>query len=350
MDQIFDPAKAREKKKIVNAKQINLRDFSDILVIVPESVEDFILCAPAITALKEAMPPEGKITAVVNSECMGFVRGLKSIDRAICLDRANPVTAIKTSFSLMRTNFQLVINFNPHLFPAVLAAVFTKARAKIAFADGKEKSFYNSLHNLLLHSLDQKQHKIIKYLNLTRFVGANTYDFTPKLSIPDEDRDYAKKFLEKNNISATDNLVGIHPASHDKKKRWAMSKFQQLTSNLIDKYNCKVLVFSNRGEHDRVNEYMVVTKKKAIQVDTHDYLKMAAISRFLCCFVTNESDLMHIFAPFTNIVAIWGPTDPEENKPSGPNNEILLPSDGNADSVPVSRVTEAVKAYISSGN
>jgi hypothetical protein len=49
-------------------------------------------------------------------------------------------------------------------------------------------------------------------------------------------------------------------------------------------------------------------------------------------------------------VAIWGPTDPEENKPSGPNNEILLPSDGNADSVPVSRVTEAVKAYISSGN
>jgi ADP-heptose:LPS heptosyltransferase len=346
----FDPAKARGKQKIVNAKQINLRDFSSILVVLPDSVEDFILCAPAITALKEAMPPEGKITAIVNDGCMGFVKGLKSIDRAINLNPVNPLSVLKTIIAFISSDFQLVINFNPAVFPAFLTAFFTKAKAKIAYAAKDEKSFYNSLHNLLLHSLDNTQHKIIRYLNLTRFVGANTYDFNPKLSIPDEDREFAQKFLEKNKISASDNLIGIHPASHDKKKRWAMSKFQQLTSNLIDKYNCKVLVFSNRDEMDRMNEYMVVTKKKAIPVDTHDYLKMAAISRFLCCFVTNESDLMHIFAPFTNIVAIWGSTDPEENKPSGSNNEILLPSDGNVDSVPVSRVTEAVKAYISSGS
>jgi ADP-heptose:LPS heptosyltransferase len=346
----FDPVKAREKQKIVNAKQVNLKDFSSALVILPYSVEDFILCSPAITALKEAMPAGGKITAVVNDSCGGFVRGLKSIDTAINLNPANPLSVLNAALSMMKAKFQLVVNFNPAVLPAVLAAFFTKAKAKVAYSERNEKSFYNSLHNLLLHSLDHPQHKIIKYLNLTRFIGANTYDFNPKLAIPDEDRDFAKKFLEKNNISPSENLIGIHPSINDKKKRWAMSKFQQLTSNLIEKYNCRVLVFSNRDEQERLKEYMVVTKKKAVHVDTSDYLKMAAVSRFLCCFVTNESDLMHIFAPFTNIVAIWGPGDPEENKPSGSNNEIILPSDGNVDSVPVSRVTEAVKNFISSGN
>ena len=55
---------------------------------------------------------------------------------------------------------------------------------------------------------------------------------------------------------------------------------------------------------------------------------------------------MHVFAPFTSIVAIWGKSDPEENKPAGNNNVILTSHDGKADSIPVSVVTDAVKKFI----
>ena len=68
MTQPFNPAKAREKKKILNAKQVNLKEFSKLLIVAPFTIEDFILCTPAIEALKEALPPEGKITVLVSDE------------------------------------------------------------------------------------------------------------------------------------------------------------------------------------------------------------------------------------------------------------------------------------------
>jgi hypothetical protein len=54
---------------------------------------------------------------------------------------------------------------------------------------------------------------------------------------------------------------------------------------------------------------------------------------------------MHVFAPFTNVVVIWGKSDPEENKPAGQHNEILTAPDGNADSISVSVVTDAVRKF-----
>jgi ADP-heptose:LPS heptosyltransferase len=346
MSQAFNPAKAKEKKKILNAKQVNLKEFSRLLVIAPFSVEDFILCTPAIEALKQAMPPEGKITVLASEDVLKVSKSCAYIDKTLLIKSMNPFAVLATLMAVNSAKYQLVMSFNHDLLTAFLVNMATSAKAKVAYAQKNEKGMYNSLHNLLLHSNDNTQHKIIRYLNLARFIGANTYDFIPKLSIPDEDCSYAKDFFRKNNITGSDLLVGLHPSSKNGKKRWSLSKFQQLTLNLTDKYNCKVVAFAHKDEHDRLKEYMVVTKKKAIIVDTDDYMKMAAVARFLCCFVCNETDLMHVFAPFTNIVAIWGNTDPEENKPAGAHNEILTAPDGNSDSIPVSVVTDAVRKFI----
>ena len=343
----FNPAKAREKKRILNAKQVNLKEFSKILVIAPFSIEDFILCTPAIQALREALPPEGKITALVSDDVLKVSKSCRCIDEALVVKSINPLKVLSTLAKINSAKHQLVISFNQHLPTAVLVGMATAAKAQVAYAVKNEKSMYNNLHNLLLHSNETSQHKIIKYLNLARFIGANSYDFTPRLSIPDDDCAFAKEFLRKNSITGSDILVGLHPSSKSGKKRWSINKFEQLTSNLIEKYGYKVVVFAHKEEHDRLHEYMVVTKKKAILVDTDDYMKMAAIARFLCCFVCNETDFMHVFAPFTNIVVIWGKSDPEENKPAGQCNEILKAQDGNADSIPVSVVTDAVRKFTS---
>src|ERR1035437_203948 len=349
MAQPFNPSKVKEKekKRVLNAKQINLKQFSKLLVIAPFSIEDFILCTPAIAALKDAMPPEGRITVLVSDDVLKVSRGCKYIDRALLIRSINPFAVVSTLAAVNAAKYQLVISFNQDLLTAVMTGAATFAKARVAYAVKDEKSLYNRLHNLLLYSNDTSQHKIIKYLNLARFIGANSYDFIPKLSIPGEDFAFAKDFLRKNDITGSDILVGVHPSSKNGKKRWSIGKFQQLTNNLTDKYGCKIVVFAHKDEHVRLNEYMVVTKKKAIVVDTDDYMKMAAISRFLYCFVCNETDFMHVFAPFTNIVAIWGNTDPEENRPAGQHNEILTSPDGNADSIPVSAVTDAVGKFIS---
>jgi hypothetical protein len=55
---------------------------------------------------------------------------------------------------------------------------------------------------------------------------------------------------------------------------------------------------------------------------------------------------MHLLSPFTNLIVIWSNTDPDTNKPAGNNHEIMQAADGSPDSVPVSRVTDAIKKYI----
>ncbi len=342
----FDPVKAKERQRIMNAKQVNLREFSNILVVAPYNLEDFILSTPAIAALKEALPPEGKLTALITGDLREIAAGCSFIDRALVMKTLNPVEAFKSMMSVFSTKFEIIINLNSDLYTAVVLSLITKAKARVAYADKNEKVLYNAIHNLTLRTIDQPQHKIIKYLNLVRFIGANSYDFTPKFSVSEKDIANAKEFLARKGIGSHDILVGIHPSVAHKGKRWSISKFAQLANNLMDKYGVKVLAFSNREEKDRLHEFDVVTKKKTIMVDTHEYMKMAAISRFLCCYVCNEDDLMHVFAPFTNTVAIWGDTDPEVNKPSGPGNEVIVPTDGNADSVPVSKVTEIIKQHL----
>ena len=96
MSQPFDPAKAKEKKKILNAKQVNLKQFSKLLVIAPFSIEDFILCTPAIEALKEAMPPEGKITVLVSDDVLKVSKSCRYIDQALAIKSINPMTVLST--------------------------------------------------------------------------------------------------------------------------------------------------------------------------------------------------------------------------------------------------------------
>jgi ADP-heptose:LPS heptosyltransferase len=346
MSEFFDPVKAREKQKIVSAKQVNLKEFSSILVVAPYNLEDFVLCTPAIAALKEALPPEGKVTAIVSEEVREVAAGSPCIDRVMVLKTVNIAEKFRTLAAVMSGKFNLLVNFNPDFLTAVTLSILSGAKAKVAYALKEESKIYNALHNLKLQTIDQPQHKIVRYLSLVRFIGANSYDFTPKISISEADLAYARQFLEKNGVKPSDVLVGIHPTIRNEKKRWSISKFAQLANNLMEKYGAKVLVFSHRDEKDRLNEFNVVTKKKTIIVDTHQYMKMAAISRFLCCYVCNEDDLMHVFAPFTSIVAIWGDSDPEENKPAGQNNEVIKSIDGNADTVPVSKVSEAIKKHL----
>jgi len=341
------PVKKREYKKITHPKQVNLRNTESILVVMPENIEDFILSTPAVSALKESMGENGKITAVVAEPVKKIARSTEAIDKIIISKTMNPFAKIRGMAGIMAGKFDVLVNFNPEFLSSVIISFLSGARARVAYALKKESKIYNKFHNLMLHTLDEPQHKIVKYLNLVRFIGANSYDFTPKIKIPDKDMEFARAFMKKCGVADTDHIVGIHATLKDVKKRWSLNKFEQLTKNLVDKYGVKVFVFYHANEKSRLNEFMHVIRNKATAVETHDYLKLAAVSNFFSCFVCNETDFMHVLSPFTNMIVIWGDSDPDINKPGGHNNEVMQASDGNADSVPVSRVTEHIKKYIS---
>jgi len=330
-------------KKILNAKQINLKEINSLLVIAPDNFEDFLLATPAISALKEALPPEGKITAIVSDKLKKIALQTSGIDRIICLDFLNFFPSL---FNLFTGGYEILVNFASDSFSSIVACAVCPAKAKVAYALKKETKIYNHFHNLKLQTIDAPQHRIVKYLNLVRFIGANTYDFMPKINLTDEDKKYAADFMKKNEITQKDVIIGIHPTLLKERKRWSINKYSQLVQNVVEKFNARVIVYYHEDEKKRLEEFMHVIRNKALIPDTIDYLKLAALSAYFTCFICNETDFMHLLSPFTNLIVIWADSDPEINKPAGSNHEILQASDGSPDSVPVSRVTDAIKKYL----
>jgi ADP-heptose:LPS heptosyltransferase len=272
-----------------------------------------------------------------------LAKKVRAIDKAMLM--CGPA-AIGTALNALAGGYEVLVNFEPDHASSMLISMLCRAKAKVAYALKNDRKMHNTLHNLKLHTIDTPEHKTIEYLNLVRFIGANSYDFSHKLSLSEADKKYASEFMVKNEITDKDVLIGIHPVLQDESKRWAINKFHQLVRNLVEKYNARVVVYYHEEEKDRLEEFMHVIRNKAILADTADYGKLMALSAYFSCFICNETDFMHLLAPFTNLIVIWGPTDPETNKPAGANHEIIRPVDGAADSVPVSTVTEIVKKYL----
>ncbi|MCX8093716.1 MAG: glycosyltransferase family 9 protein [Candidatus Goldbacteria bacterium] len=331
------------KKKILHAKQLNLKEITSLLVIAPDNFEDFILATPAISALKEALPPDGKLTVMIPSKLRKIASRASGIDKILCF---NFINCLPSFFNLMFGGYEVLVNFASDSFNSILASAICPARAKVAYALKKETKIYNFFHNLKLQTIDSPQHRIVKYLNLVRFIGANTYDFTPKINITEEDKKYAADFIKRNEITNKDIIIGIHATSLNESKRWSINKFSQLVRNVVEKFNARVIVYYHENEKKRLEEFMHVIRNKALIPDTTDYMKLAALSTYFTCFICNETDFMHLLSPFTNLIVIWSDTDPDTNKPAGNNHEILQASDGSPDSVPVSKVTDAIKKYI----
>jgi ADP-heptose:LPS heptosyltransferase len=314
-----------------------------LLVIAPDNFEDFLLSTPAMDALKEALPPDGKLTVIISGKLKNIASHTPSIDKIIYFNFFNCLPVI---FELIFGGYEVMVNFASDSFNSIIASAICSAKIKVAYALKKETKIYNFFHNLKLQTIDSPQHRIVIYLNLVRFIGANTYDFTPKINISEEDKKYAIDFMKKNEITQKDIIIGIHPTLLNETKRWSINKYSQLVRNVVEKFNARVIVFYHENEKKRLEEFMHVIRNKALIPDTTDYIKLAALSTYFTCFICNETDFMHLLSPFTNLIVIWGDTDPDTNKPAGNNHEILKASDGSPDSVPVSRVTDAIKKLI----
>ncbi|MBN2754855.1 MAG: hypothetical protein JXR81_08355 [Candidatus Goldbacteria bacterium] len=344
MSKAFDYKKAKEKMKIINPKQINLKEMKRVIILAPRHTEDFILATPALNALKEALAPEGEITIITTD-------GAKKIAYACpAVSLVKPTglkDIIKSMYEVCREKYDLFICFEDAFFYKILFGLIITAKAKLTTEPKKPDKLFNSVYNLSLRTIGQLQHKIIKYMSLVRYIGANSYDFNPRLRISQEDKQFAARFIQEKNINCERPIIGIHPTCHDRNKRWSFNKFSQVVSILTEQENCTVIAFHHKEESGMFKEFMHITKNKCVDAETYDYMKIAAVSRYLSCFVTNETDYMHLAAPFTNVIAIWGNGDPENNKPSGTGHEVLSTLDGAVDSVPVSKVLESIRAHIS---
>lgn len=319
----------------------DLTTIKKILIVKMSSIGDVIHALPTLAVLRKNFP-QAHITWVVEPKAYDVVRGHPDIDEVILLDLniigkklAKPATfsqglaeISKLAKRMRQGNYDLVLDLQG-LLKSGLISYFTKAPIRLVYCINREGSGLLATHRVPANP--ESRHVIQKCLDTARYLGLqieeeDTHQF--KIAILPEDEEFAHDFLASQGVSEGDVLVGLNPGAAWPTKQWPPEKFARLADLLIEKHDCKVLIFGGPGDRPMFEAIVSQMKQQPIVAGGKTSLKqLGALIKKCKVFVGSDTGPMHIaVAVKTPVVAIFGPTDPHYSGPRNPQDLVVSKS------------------------
>ena len=184
----------------------------------------------------------------------------------------------------------------------------------------KRVGSYGFYRKLLTHKKDleiiREKHWIDIYIEIIKTLGMiEEVDKNLEFFVSNNDKKFAEYFLNINNISKEDLLIGISPGGdiYLNSKRWPFERFAETINKLYLKYNFKVILFGTENEKELIYKLNNLLVKKPILAVGLGLNKVASLLNFIKIFLTNDNGLLHLSnalkVPY--IISIFGPTNPK---------------------------------------
>ena len=286
----------------------------NILAISSTGIGNVILYTPVLKSLRNNFP-DANISLIVGSkQAEEVLSGSDIVNEIIILEKEKMSIKKYLLFlsEIRRKNFDLVItSFLDKSFKVGLFSFLTGAKYRIGFDNGPQSIFYNYKVKII-----SEKHEVEYNLDLLRAMGLSELTSDLFFYIDDDSIKTAKNFLNENNISEKDFIIGIHPGSA-RWKRWPKEKYSQLCSELINLYNSKIIIFGSEDEKELADFIVNSTNGKIISACGLFNLKETGSLIKMCkCFICNDTGLMHVASAMKiPVIAIFGPTLHWKNYP-----------------------------------
>ena len=175
-----------------------------------------------------------------------------------------------------------------------------------------------------IEDFDNK-HVVEYYLDLLRLLDINILQHTtsPKIYASAKSVAFGDRFLEENNVSKTDLLIGMAPGCGESwgqdayRRRWGLENFAGLANALIDKKGAKIVLLGNQKEADICVDVLSLTKSRAINYCGKTSIEdLAGILGKCRLVITNEGGLLHMAVGLgVKTVSLFGPVDEKSYGP-----------------------------------
>ncbi len=167
-------------------------------------------------------------------------------------------------------------------------------------------------------------HKIDYHLDLLRKSGIAAESVLPRIYLSKGEQAAAQKLLVDVLGGAVPPPIAIHPGARLALKKWPARRFADLTRNLVEKTDAPIIL---TGAPTEAADSELIRKKGVIHADLTGKLtirEFAAVIAACRCLICHDSAPMHIAcAVNTPVVALFGPSRPEETAPYGQNDIVL---------------------------
>ncbi len=276
---------------------------------------DVILTTPLIRRLKEVFP-KAKLSYLTQDTFAPLLLHNPHLDEVMafptgesCFEQA------RFYYELRRRRFDLAIDLfgNPR---TALMTWLTGAPIRV----GGDFRGRGKLYNVRVPAPPIELNAIDFHWRSLEALGIEKGDNRTEIFITEQERSWAREFLNGFNLDWSRPIVGLHPGATWPNKRWPEKHFAELARQLCDK-NVQVLISQGPGEGNIVMEVMkqilpskLSTSRKAavILLPVLQLRQLASVLQQTKIFVSNDCGVMHLaVAAGTPAIGLFGPSQPQ---------------------------------------
>lgn len=297
-----------------------------ILVIQTAKIGDMVCTTPVFREIKKKFP-SCHLAVLCLRKAGGILKNNPRVDETLLVeDYPGTWGKIRLLRKLKKEKYDWTVNLLPGSFNNIIAFWSlipnrVAARHKGAGIAIGLLSIFNN------HRLEFKSHTsfTLHYLNLLKFLGIEQSSNEREIFIRPEEEKKSSDFLARNNLSASDLLIGIAAVPGNKIKQWDLAKFAVLSDLLIEKMGAKI-IFTGAPD-DKAQIEAVQKMMQNAGINACDFFKLQELPAFLQklkLFISTDSGPLYIAdALGVPVVNIGGSYDIQEQAPSGNKCKIL---------------------------
>jgi len=287
----------------------------NILIILPNWIGDVVMSLPTVKKSREIFKNDN-IYILIRKEIFPLIE--ENCDTLNILPIFYKDKNFKTTLNLIKAIKKKKFHkafILPRSYRMFIISLFSNIKELYGYGDLFKNIFLTKSLKRDNHSLSK--HRVFYYLDVLNLYKHFDYNnLKPQLILSNKCEEWAENFLKNEKIN-NKILIGINPgATYGEAKCWKKENFLKLIDKLNNKFsNLQFLIFGGKDNSNynsifnNIKNCLNLTGKLTID-------KSAALIKMCKIFITNDTGPMHIAdALNVEIIAIFGPTDPEETPP-----------------------------------
>ncbi|MEO8168826.1 MAG: glycosyltransferase family 9 protein, partial [bacterium] len=333
------------KADVLDPSEVDLASCNSILVIRQhDMLGDFLLATPVFQALRKSFP-QARIGVVVREYQMDCVVNNPYVDEILLFYRQNHRWTPSKLYSFWkqirkRWDMAIVLNTVSHSITSDLIASFSGARY-VAGSEFPSLTGFDSpiFYNIISGYAKEFRHQTDRNLDIVRPLGVDAISRNEQMFLSSDEEEAALHELQKSGIKKDKKRIELHLGAGKIKNRWPVKSFASLAARLQGEKDAQILIFWGEQESELEKEFSRLIDFDVVRVPPGGIRDLAARFRMCGAVVCNDTGVMHICASVgVPLVAVFGPTDPEEWKPIGSQFIAVRGRDNTTESVAVDEV------------
>ena len=303
--------------KLRNKAEPQFPDSPDrILLVKTHAIGDTLRITPAIKALRNKYP-NAYIALLTGLSSKGIIEGNTDIDELFAFDESALFTPklmqlIRLIYKMRKGRFDTAFIFQYSALIHLLVLAFG-IPYRIGFDRGG--SGFSLTHSMPWDVTGERWVGDV-FLDIPRFVGAETKDKRINIHISENDIIFADDFLNRNKITHKDILVGIFPGGGKNardtvyQRRWRIGNYATLIDALVAHYETKIIIFGSSEEERLAFRLKELSHTEIINACGKTNLKqLSALVKRCSLLITNDTSPLHIaIAMDTPTISLFGPS------------------------------------------